>query len=162
MHRDGFFCVLGLRIVVQAVAAHADRFRTSWMDSPSGLLWDFGSLYQRRCGVVSDALSRQPSSSSTSLRRLCLCVASQACGTSLSDISAFPDVAASRITRRRATAIINASYTQGSVCDINASHTQGCVCVINASLTISRHLAYHRLSKIRPRASRSSSHRDER
>ena len=29
------------------------------MDSLSGLFWDFGSLYQRRCGVVSDALSRQ-------------------------------------------------------------------------------------------------------
>ena len=63
-----------------------------------------GSLYQRRCGVVSDALSRQPSSSSMSLRRLRLGVAAQASGTSLSDISAFPDVAASRITRRRATA----------------------------------------------------------
>ena len=74
------------------------------MDSPSGLFWDFGSLYQRRCGVVSDALSRQPSSSSTSFRRLWLGVEAQACGTSLSDIPAFPDVAASRITRRRATA----------------------------------------------------------
>ena len=74
------------------------------MDSPSGLFWDFGSLYRRRCGVVSDVLSRQPSFSSTSLRRLWLGVAAQACGTSLSDISAFPDVAASRITRRRATA----------------------------------------------------------
>ena len=46
----------------------------------SGLFWDFGSLYQRRCGVVSDALSRQPSSSSTSLRRLRLGVAAQASG----------------------------------------------------------------------------------
>ena len=53
---------------------------------------------QRRCGVVSDALSRQPSSSSTSLR--------QASGTSLSDISASPDVEASHITRRRATATL--------------------------------------------------------
>ena len=53
------------------------------MDSLSGLFWDFGSLYQRRCGVVSDALSRQPSSSSTSLRRLRLGVAAQASGTSL-------------------------------------------------------------------------------
>ena len=74
------------------------------MDSLSGLFWDFGSLYQRRCGVVSDALSRQPSSSSTSLRRLRLGVAAQASGTSLSDISATPDVAASCFTRRRATA----------------------------------------------------------
>ena len=47
------------------------------MDSLSGLFWDFGSLYQRRCGVVSDALSRQ----STSLRRLRLGVAAQASGT---------------------------------------------------------------------------------
>ena len=65
---------------------------------------DFGSLYQRRCGVVSNALSRQPSSSSTSLRRLRLCVAAQASGSSLSDVSAVPDVTASRISRRRATA----------------------------------------------------------
>ena len=74
------------------------------MDSLSGFFWDFGSLYQRRCGVVSDALSRQPSSSSTSLRRLRLGVAAQASGTSLSDISATPDVAASCFTLRRATA----------------------------------------------------------
>ena len=74
------------------------------MDSLSGLFWDFRSLYQRRCGVVSDALSRQPSSSSTSLRRLWLRVAAQASGTSVSDVSASPDVVASRITRRRATA----------------------------------------------------------
>ena len=60
------------------------------MDSLSGLFWDFGSLYRRRCGVVSDALSRQPSSSSTSLRRLRLGVAAQASGTLLSDISATP------------------------------------------------------------------------
>ena len=75
--RDGFSfrVVLGLRIVVQDVAAS-----------------------------FSDALSRQPSSSSTSLRRLWLGVAAQASGTSLSDVSAIPDVAASRITRRRATA----------------------------------------------------------
>ena len=62
------------------------------MDSLSGLFWDFGSLYQRRCGVVSDALSRQPSSSSTSLRRLRLGVAAQASGTSFSYVSASPDV----------------------------------------------------------------------
>ena len=48
------------------------------MDSLSGLFWDFGSLYQMRCGVVSDALSRQPSSSSTSLPQLRLRVAAQA------------------------------------------------------------------------------------
>ena len=95
------------------------------MDSPSGLFSVFGSLYQRRCGVVSDALSRQPSSSSTS------------CGTSLSDISAFPDVAASRITRKRATAksTLFCFYMQGSGCGINAFHTQGCGCEINASHT---------------------------
>ena len=74
------------------------------MDSLSRLFWDFVLFYQRRCGVVSDALSRQPSSSSTSLRRLRLGVAAQASGTSLSDVSAIPDVAASRISRRRATA----------------------------------------------------------
>ena len=51
------------------------------MDSLSGLFWDFGSLYQRRCGVVSDALSR---------RRLRLRVAVLASGTSLSGISAIP------------------------------------------------------------------------
>ena len=84
------------------------------MDSLSGLFWDFGSLYQRRCGVVSDALSRQPSSSSKSLRRLRLGVAAQASGTSISDVSAFPDVAASRITRRRATAISTLLTSRGA------------------------------------------------
>ena len=53
---------------------------------------------------MSDAPSRQPYFLSLSLRRLRLRVAAQASGTSLSDISAAPDVAASRITRRRATA----------------------------------------------------------
>ena len=75
------------------------------MDSLSGLFWDFGSLCQRRRGVVSFTLSRQPYITSTSLRRLQLGVAAQASGTSLSDVSAFPDVEASQITRRRATAI---------------------------------------------------------
>ena len=117
------------------------------MDSLSGLFWDFGSLYQRRCGVVSNALSRQPSSSSSSRRRLRLGVAPQASGTSLSDVSA-------RYSRRCGVAHL----TQKSDCDINASHTQGCGCDINASLTISRH--QHVMA--RPRASRSSSHRDER
>ena len=42
-----------------------------------------------------------------------------------SDVSAIPDVAASRITRRRATAISTLFYMQGSGCEINASHTQG-------------------------------------
>ena len=51
------------------------------MDSLSGLFWDFGSLCQRRRGVVSFTLSRQPSSSSTSLRRLRLGVTAQASGT---------------------------------------------------------------------------------
>ena len=139
MHRDGFFCVLGLRIVVQAVAA-LRQVQNFVVDSPSSLLWDFGSLYQRRCGVVSDALSRQPSNSSTSLRRLWLGVAAQACGTSLSDISAFPRRCGVAYHTQKSDCDINASYTQGSVCDINASHTQGCVCVINVSLTISRHL----------------------
>ena len=60
------------------------------MDSPAGLFCDFGSRVPERCGVISDALSRQPSSSSTSLRRLRLGVAAQASGTSLSDISATP------------------------------------------------------------------------
>ena len=46
---------------------------------------------------------------------------------------------------------INASHTQGCGCDINASHTQGSGCEINASHTMAR-----------PRASRSSSHREER
>ena len=97
------------------------------MDSPSGLFWDFGSLYQRRCGVVSDALSRQPSSSSTSLRRLWLGVAAQECGTSLSDISAFPNVAASHHTQK-SDCDINASYMQECGYEINVSHTQGSVC----------------------------------
>ena len=120
-----------------------------------------------RCGVISHALSRQQELSSVSLRRLRLGVAAQASGTSPSDVSAIPDVAASRI---RATAMstlfymqeskceINASHTQGCVCDINASHTQGSGCEINASLSISRR--QHVMA--RPRASRSSSHRDER
>ena len=68
------------------------------------LFWDFGSLYQRRCGVIPYALSRQPYFTSSSLRRPRLGVTAQASGTSLSDISATPDVAASRISRRRATA----------------------------------------------------------
>ena len=109
---SSLFCVLGLRIVVQAVAARR-QVQNIVMDSFSGLLWDFGSLYQRRCGVVSDALSRQPSSSSTSLRRLWLGVAAQACGTSLSDISSF--------SRHCGVAY----HTQESDCDINPSHTQG-------------------------------------
>ena len=53
---------------------------------------------------------------------------------------------------------INASYMQGSGFDINASYTQGSGCEINASLTISRR--QHVMA--RPRASRSSSHCDER
>ena len=46
----------------------------------------------------------------------------------------------------------------GSGCDINASHMLGSGCEINASLTISR----RQLVMARPRASRSSSHCDER
>ena len=68
------------------------------------LFWDFGSLYQRRCGVIRYALSRQPYFTSSSLRRPRLGVTTQASGTSLPDISAIPDVAASRISRRKATA----------------------------------------------------------
>ena len=56
--------VLGLRIVVQDVAAS-----------------------------FSDALSRQPSSSSSSLRRLWLGVATQASGTSLSGPAQTPNIA---------------------------------------------------------------------
>ena len=58
-----------------------------------------------RCGVIFLRAVAAAVSSSTSLRRLRLGVAAQASGTSLSDVSAIPDVAASRITRRRATAI---------------------------------------------------------
>ena len=57
------------------------------------MLWDFGSLYQRRCGVFSHALSRQPHFTSLSLRRLQLRVAAQASRT-----SATLDVEASSIT----------------------------------------------------------------
>ena len=46
--------------------------------------WDFGSLYQRRCGVTSCVLSRQPHFSSLSLRRLRLRVMAQASKTSRS------------------------------------------------------------------------------
>ena len=53
---------------------------------------------------------------------------------------------------------INATHTQGSGCDINASHTQGSGCEINASHSTSR----RHLVMDRPRASRSSSHCDER
>ena len=57
MHRDGFFCVLELRIVVQAVAARR-QVQNFVMVFPSGLFWDFGSLFRtlrrhfvtRRCG----------------------------------------------------------------------------------------------------------------
>ena len=101
----GSFCVLGLRIVVQAVAARR-LVQYIVMDSLAGLFWDFGSLYQRRCGVVSDALSRQPSS----LRRLWLGVAAQACGTSLSDISAFPTL------RRRVSHAEERGVTDVSCC----------------------------------------------
>ena len=53
---------------------------------------------------------------------------------------------------------INASHTQGSGCETNDSHTQGSGCEINASHSTSRcHLVMDS-----PRASRSSSHRDER
>ena len=145
-------------LVVWTVYNTAGPARSDGALSLSGLFWDFGSLYQRRRGVVSYALSRQPSSSSTSLRRLWLGVAAQASGTLLSDVSASPNVEASRITRGRATATSTLFYMQGSGCEINASHTQGSGCEINASHTISR----RQLVMDRPRASRSSSHRDER
>ena len=130
-----------------------------------------------RCGVIFLRAVAAAVSSSTSLRRLRLGVAAQASRTSLSDVSAIPDVAASRVTRRRATAIstlfwgsgceINASHTQGSGCEINASHTQGCGCDINASHTqgsgceINASLSIRRRQHVmaRPRASRSSSYR---
>ena len=48
------------------------------------LFWDFGSLFRTFAASFSDTLSRQPSSSSSSLRRLWLGVAAQASGTSLS------------------------------------------------------------------------------
>ena len=50
-----------------------------------------------RCGVILLRAVAAAVSSSMSLRRLRLGVAPQASGTSLSDVSAFPDVAASRI-----------------------------------------------------------------
>ena len=58
-----------------------------------------------RCRVIFLRAVAAAVSSSTSLRRLRLGVAAQASGTSLSDVSAIPDVAASRTTRKRATAI---------------------------------------------------------
>ena len=64
----------------------------------SGLFWDFGSLYQRRCGVISYALSRQPYLSSLSLRRLWLRVAAQASRTSHSRCFCISDVEASSFT----------------------------------------------------------------
>ena len=64
----------------------------------SGLFWDFGSLYQRRCGVISCALSRQPYFSSLSLRRLWLRVAAQASRTSHSRCFCSSDVEASSFT----------------------------------------------------------------
>ena len=48
----------------------------------SQVFWDFGSLQQRRCGVISYALSRRPYCSSMSLRRRRLRVAAQASRTS--------------------------------------------------------------------------------
>ena len=87
----------GLRSPVSGATILGARFSTSSAKHPVSVppagseprdgfsFWvvlDFGSLYQRRCGVVSDALSRQPSSSSTSLRGLRLGVAAQASGTS--------------------------------------------------------------------------------
>ena len=111
-----------------------------------------------RCGVIFLRAVAAAVSSSTSLRRLRLGVAAQASGTSLSDVSAVPDVAASRITRRRATATstllsrrgasatstpltrrgasaLSTPHTQVCGCDINASHTQRSGCEINASHT---------------------------
>ena len=73
------------------------------------------------------------------------------------DISAIPDVAASRITRRIATATSTLLTCRGAAA-ISTPHTQGSGCEINASQTISR----RQLVMARPRASRSSSHRDER
>ena len=46
------------------------------------MFWDFGSLYHRRCGVISHTLSRKLHFSSMSLRRLRLRVAAQANRTS--------------------------------------------------------------------------------
>ena len=142
---------------------------TIFLSLRPSVFWDFGSLFRtlRRHFLTRCFGSRFIV---TSLRRLRLGVAAQASGTSLSDVSAIPDVAAPRITRRRATAKstlfymqgsgceINASHKQGSGCEINASHTQGSGCEINASLSIRRRL--HVMA--RPRASRSSSYRDKR
>ena len=66
--------------------------------SVPSVFWDFGSLYQRRCGVISHALSRQPS--------FCPCRCSdfgfvsrhKPSRTSHYDVSATPDVEASCIT----------------------------------------------------------------
>ena len=58
------------------------------MDSLSGLFWDFGSLFRTLRRHFLTRCRRQPSSSSSSLRRLRLGVAAQASGTSLSDVSA--------------------------------------------------------------------------
>ena len=74
------------------------RLSTSRRFLFSGLFWDFGSLYQRRCGVISYALSRQPYFSSLSLRRLWLRVAAQASRTSLSRCFCSSDVEASSFT----------------------------------------------------------------
>ena len=69
--------------------------------SVPSVFWDFGSLCQRRCGVISHALSRQPYFPSLSLRRLRLRVVAQASRTSHCDVSAPPDVEASRIASCR-------------------------------------------------------------
>ena len=90
----------GLRGGLKLEAYHQSRQPHTLSLSPS-MFWDFGSLYRRRCGVISHALSRQPYFPSLSLRRLRLRVAAQASRTSRSDVSATPDVEASRVTSCR-------------------------------------------------------------
>ena len=96
------------------------------------VFWDFGSLFRtlRRHFLTRCCGSRI-------FVHVVAATSAWCCGTSqrniASVVSTIPDVAASRFTRRRATAISTLFYMQGSGCEINASHTQGCVCDINAS-----------------------------
>ena len=102
----------GLRGGLKLEAYHQSRQPHTLSLSPS-MLWDFGSLYRRRCGVISYALSRQPYFPSLSLRRLRLRVAAQASRTSRSDVSATTDVEASRITSCRGRRVLSAERRCG-------------------------------------------------
>ena len=123
MHRGGFVSVLGLRIVVQDVAA---SFFYALLRQPY--------LRPRRCGDFGMVSRHKPA-----------------------DVSAIPDVAASLSHAGERLRDQRLSHAGVRLRYQRLSHT-GSGCEINASLTIRSRQPV----MARPRASRSSSHRDER